>query len=204
MSTPRHRTAPGTSYFVTAKCGQSRAIFQVPENAQILTQTIFQYRDQGIYLLHEFVVMPDHFHLMLTPSHTTSLERAIGMIKGASSHRIHKERGNKMEIWQQGFHDWTIRDSNDWRSKVEYIHLNPVRAKLAATPQDWPHSSARREFVLDPTPRKYSQLSSGAEAPSSSLTSAPGLNPRPPKEQTDPEAIPLHTRQASRRAKDTA
>src|SRR5947208_1178429 len=118
MSTPTHRTAPGSSYFVTTKCHQSRAVFQIPEVAQILVQTLFHYRDQNFYLLHEFVVMPDHFHLLITPGETTSVETAIGMIKGGSSHRIHKERGHKMEIWQHGFFEWTIRDESDWRVKA--------------------------------------------------------------------------------------
>lgn len=198
MSTPKHRTAPTTSYFVTTKCAQNRHIFQVPEVAQILILTLFHYRDQGAYLLHEFVVMPDHFHLMLTPSETTSLEKAIGMIKGGSSHRIHKERGHKMEIWQEGFHDWTIRDANDWRATVEYIQMNPVRAKLVARPAEWPYSSVQAEFILDPIPVRYSQLSSGAKAPLSA-TPAPGLKPRPPKEQekTVNRAMPLRAQPQS-------
>ena len=181
MSTPKHRIAPGTSYFITTKCWQSRAVFQVPENAEILIETLFHYRDGGAYLLHEFVVMPDHVHLLFTPSATTSLEKAMQFIKGASSHRIRKVRNQKMEIWQVGFYDWTIRDADDWRTKIEYIHTNPVRAKLVERPDDWPYSSANGEFSVDPTPDKYLQLSSGAKA----QTIAPlaqGLKPLPPKD----------------------
>jgi hypothetical protein len=126
--------------------------------------------------------MPDHLHLILTPSETTSLEKAIGLIKGGSSHRIHKGRGHKMEIWQRGFYDWTIRDTNDWHTKVEYIWTNPVRARLAARPTEWPHTSARSEFRLDPMPAKFFQVTSGAEAPLSPAH-APGLKPRPPEDQ---------------------
>ena len=200
MSTPRHRVAPGASYFVTTKCGQNRAIFQVTENAKILVQTLVRYRDQGIYLLHEFVVMPDHFHLILTPSQTTSLERAIGMIKGASSHHIHQERGHNMEIWQRGFHDWTIRDADDWLAKVEYIRMNPVRAMLAKIPQDWLYSSARGEFVLDSTPARYLQFSSEPEVTFSSHPTR-GLKPSPPKEQNARTSV---TQQRPRPARGSA
>jgi putative transposase len=181
MSTPKHRTAPGTSYFVTTKCWQGRAVFQVSENAEILIETLFHYRDLDAYLIHEFVVMPDHLHLLLTPSTTTSLEKAMQFIKGGSSHRIRKVRNQKMEIWQVGFHDWTIRDADDWRTKIEYIHTNPVRAKLVQRPEDWPYSSANGKFSVDPIPDKHLQLSSGAKAQTlGPLT--PGLKPRPPKE----------------------
>src|SRR5882672_5256336 len=154
MATPRHRTAPGTSYFVTTKCWQGRTVFQIPEIAKILISALLHYRDRGAYLLHEFVVMPDHLHLLLTPSPTTSLEKAVQLIKGGSSHQIHRERNQKMEIWQEGFYDWTMRDADDLRTKVEYIRMNPVRAKLVQRPQDWPYSSATGQFILDPMPSK--------------------------------------------------
>jgi REP element-mobilizing transposase RayT len=144
-------------------------------------RTLFHYRGLGDYLLHEFVAMPDHLHLLLTPCATTSLEKAVQLIKGGSSHQIHKERNQKMEIWQQGFHDWTIRDANDWRTKVEYIRVNPVRAKLVESPQDWPYSSANGQFTLDPMPDKYWREASGAKAQITS-PAAPELKLRPPNE----------------------
>jgi REP-associated tyrosine transposase len=181
MSTPRHRTAPGSSYFVTTRCWQGHSVFQVTQIAEIFVETMVRYRDRGDYSLHEFVVMPNHLHILLTPSSTTSLEKAIQLIKGGSSHEIHKQRAQKMPIWQEGFHDWTIRDTNDWRSKVEYIRMNPVRAKLVERPEDWPYSSVSCQFKLDPVPERYLSAASGAKAPvSEALT--PGLKPRPPKE----------------------
>ena len=181
MSTPRHRTAPGSSYFVSTKCWQGRHVFQMPEIAEILMGTMIHYRDGGSYLLHEFVVMPDHLHLLPTPSATTSLEKAIQLVKGGSAHEIHRQRDQAMKIWQEGFHDWTIRDANDWQSKVEYIRMNPVRARLVQRPQDWPYSSASGRFTLNAVPDRYARSASGAKALiTPSLT--PGLKPRPPKE----------------------
>ena|ERR1700730_1396393 len=181
MSTPKHRTAPSSSYFVTTKCWQGRTIFQIPENAQILIEALFHYRDAKAYALHECVAMPDHLHLMLTPSATTSLEKAMQVIKGGSSYRIRKARNQKMEIWQVGFHDWTIRNSTDWQTKVEYIHSNAVQAKLVQRPEDWPYSSASGKFSLDPIPDKFLNLSSGAKAQTASALTQ-GLKPLPPKE----------------------
>ena len=181
MSTPRHRTAPGSSYFVSTKCWQGRHVFQVPEIAEILVRTMIHYRDRDAYLLHEFVVMPDHLHLMLTPSATTSLEKAIQLVKGGSAHEIHKQRDQRLKIWQEGFHDWTIRDANDWQSKVEYIRMNPVRARLAAEPEDWLYSSASGRFTLDGVPNRYLPCASGAKAPTAP-NQTPGLKPRPPEE----------------------
>jgi len=181
MATPKHRTAPGSSYFVTTKCWEGRTIFRVTENAEILLKTVFDYRDSGVFSLHSFVIMPDHIHVLITPSASSSLEKGVQLIKGGSSHRIHKVRGHKMEIWQVGFHDWTIRDAADWLAKVEYIHMNPVRAKLVERAQDWPYSSASGRYTLDPVPERYSNLSSGAKA-QEGPSMARGLKPPPPKE----------------------
>ena len=149
--------------------------------AEILVQIMARYRDRGDYLLHEFVVMPNHIHLLLTPSSTTSLEKAVQLIKGGSSHEIHKQCDRKMEIWQEGFHDWTIRNTNDWQAKVEYIRMNPVRAKLVEKPEQWPYSSASCTIELDAVPARYSSVASGAKA-TVVPTNTPGLKPRPPKE----------------------
>jgi putative transposase len=181
MSTPGHRTVPGASYFVTTKCWEGRSLFQVTELAEIMLSTLLHYRDSGAYLLHEFVIMPDHLHLMLTPNDETSLEKAVQLIKGGSSHRIHKERGGKMEIWQVGFHDWTIRDLEDWKAKANYIHMNPVKARLCERSEDWPYSSASRKFSLDSVPQKYENMASGAKAQVVAAF-AQGLKPLPPKE----------------------
>jgi putative transposase len=188
MSTPKHRTALSASYFITTKCWQGRTIFQVPENAEILLETLFKHREAGAYLLHEFVIMPDHFHLLLTPSQGTSLEKAMQLIKGGTSYEIHKRRGTRGQIWQQGFHDWTIRDEEDWRTKAEYIALNPVRSRLVENFRSWPYSSASGKFRLDLMPERFSKLSSGAKALLSSPV-AQGLKPLPPKETPIPQGL---------------
>jgi len=124
-------------------------------------ETLLRHRTAGVYLLHEYVIMPDHVHLLLTPAHTTTLERAMQLIKGGSSYEIHKRRGHQMQIWQPGFHEQTVRDARDLQSKVEYIRTNPVAAKLVQKPEQWLHSSARCGFQLDERP---SCLASGAKA----------------------------------------
>jgi len=120
MSRLKHHEAPGSSYFVTTKCYQGRTIFQVSENTEVLIKTLLYYRKEGAYLLHEFVIMPDHLQVLVTPSPTTNLEGAIQLIKGGSSHRIHSHRNHKVEIWQKGFHVWTIRNLVDCQAKTEY------------------------------------------------------------------------------------
>jgi hypothetical protein len=87
-----------------------------------------------------------------------------------------------MEIWQVGFHDWTIRDLDDWNAKANYIRMNPVKSRLCERAEDWPNSSANSKFPLDAVPAKYLNLASGAN-PQVAGALTPGLKSRPPKER---------------------
>jgi putative transposase len=158
-----HRTAAGSTYFVTTDAWQKRSVFQVIQTAEIVVQRILACRESGAYLLHEFVLMPDHLHLLITPSHEMSLEKVVQLIKGGSSFLINKSRGAKMEIWQSGFHDWTIRDDDDFGAKSRYIRMNPVVAKLVERCEDWAFGSASEKFRLDP--KQSGAIASGAKAP---------------------------------------
>jgi putative transposase len=170
MSRLRHQAFPGATYFVTTKCWQSFPIFQIAESAEILIRKMLEYRDKGNYLLQEFVVMPNHLHILITPGNSASLERAMQLIKGGSSHEIHKVRRTTASIWQSGFHESRVRDAADYKNKRDYIYFNPVAAKLVERPEQWRYSSASGNHELDPIPQRLKPLlgrayNVGAEAP---------------------------------------
>jgi hypothetical protein len=95
--------------------------------------------------------MPDHFHLLLTPS--IPLERAMQLIKGGFSFRAKREFASNAEIWQRGFSDHRIRDAEDYETHVHYIHLNPVKKHLCQKPGEYKYSSAYPGWRLDPIPQ---------------------------------------------------
>src|SRR5438067_12008776 len=99
-----------STYFITAGCYCKTPALQTEHMANLFLDTLQQYRDQKKYLLHEFIVMPNHIHLLITPTGTT-LERAMQFIKGGFSHRASKELGSRREIWQTSFQDHRVRDS---------------------------------------------------------------------------------------------
>jgi putative transposase len=99
----------------------------VDELARLLIETLLHYREQKKYLLHEFVMMPKHLHLLLTSLIT--LERAMQLIKGGYSYRV-GQTGRKLEVWQLGLTDHRIRDYTDYEHHVKYLQFKPVRAGL--------------------------------------------------------------------------
>ena len=151
---PKDRTSFGSStYFVTAGAWGHRALFQTERMAKLFLDTITHYRNDGKYSLHEFVLMPDHFHLLLTPSRGVTLERVMQFIKGGFSYRLGKELDLKMEIWERGYVDHRIGDLTDFIDHVEYIRMNPVEAGLLSAAADYPYCSAHAGLEMDPVPQ---------------------------------------------------
>jgi putative transposase len=138
------------TYMLTAETWCRRDLFQNERWARLLIETLHHYRGTA-YLLHDFVVMPDHLHILITP--LTSLEKAVQFIKGGFSYRVKKELGSNLEVWQKGFADHRIRDTDDYRLHVIYIRQNPVRKLLCEKPGDYPYSSAGSAFDLDRVPQ---------------------------------------------------
>lgn len=149
------RFSPGGAdriFFVTFVTWGRRALFQSDQFARLFLDTLFHYRDEGCYQLHSFVLMPDHFHLILTPAQTLSLEQAVQRIKGGFSYRAKKELRFGGEIWERSFTNHRIRDLEDYEVHQQYIQMNPVR-RLCARPEEYAYSSANCAFALDPLPQ---------------------------------------------------
>jgi putative transposase len=117
------------TYAITTATHQRRALFLRTANAELLMSTLFHYRDQGRYLLHGFVVMPEHLNVLLTPSASQTVERCAQCIKGGFSHSRRAQFGG--EVWQTGFHEHRIRAVEDFRNQLGYIAANPEKRGLA-------------------------------------------------------------------------
>jgi putative transposase len=135
---------------VTTETWCRRDLFRNERWARLMIDTLLHYRGTA-YLLHEFVIMPDHLHILFTP--LTSLEKAVQFIKGGFSYRAKKELDSNLEVWQKGFADHRIRDADDYRLHLIYIHQNPVRKHLCEKPQDYPYSSAHGGLNLNDLPQ---------------------------------------------------
>ncbi len=108
MTAPFHGNTGQGCYFITASTFQKQRLLQSERMARLFTDVLLHYRQQGKYLLHEFVVMPDHFHLLISP--TLTLERALQLIKGGFSFRAKKELEFGGEIWQKSYYDRRVRN----------------------------------------------------------------------------------------------
>jgi putative transposase len=154
----RHGSVPGT-YFVTSRTWESRAIFKVAPPSEIFVESLLHYRDTGAYKLHSFVLMPDHFHVLLSPGVETTLERAVQFIKGGSAKRIREALEFRFPVWQRGFSDHRVRDAADFDLHVRYIEQNPVKRGYCATASEFRWCSVAGSCPLDATPQGLKPLS---------------------------------------------
>jgi len=152
MAAPHRGNTGFSTYFVTAATFQKHSLFQSDRMADLFVQVLLSYQSQHKYLLHEFVLMPDHFHLLVTP--TLTLERAMQLIKGGFSFRAKRELGFGGEIWEKSYHDRRVRDWQEYSVFRQYIQLNPVKKGLAGIAEEYPHSSAKAEMALDAVPQR--------------------------------------------------
>ena len=170
--TREHATSNGQTYMITSSTWGRRSLFRNERWARLLIHTLYYCRGSA-YLLHEFVVMPDHIHVLLTPK--TSLEKAVQYIKGGFSYRAKKELGSNLEVWQKGFSDHRIRDASDYRLHQIYIRQNPVRKHFCECAEAYPYSSAHVGFDLDPAPQRLKPAGSD-ETITARLQGAPFQN----------------------------
>jgi putative transposase len=143
-------TNNGQTYFVTSNTAERRPFFRHERWAKLFLETLYGYRPER-YLLHGFVLMPDHFHLILTPS--ASLELAIQCLKGGYSFRAKREFKWLGGVWVTGYSDHRIRDDEDYEIHRAYIANNPVKARLVERPEQYAYCSANGCFELDAFPR---------------------------------------------------
>ncbi len=155
---PHLTTAGARTFFVTSSTAGKRNLLQSDRSARLFIRVLYDYRAQGKFRLHEFVVMPDHFHLLLTIDSGMTIERAVQFIKGGFAFRAAKEFGLRCPVWQKGFSDYRVLNAQAFDRMRDYIRDNPLRRGLVAEPGQFAYSSAYRGCELDPPSRLLAQI----------------------------------------------
>src|SRR5881628_2356953 len=108
----------------TSSTMDKRNLLQPDRLAQLFIRVLYEYRAQGKFQLHEFVVMPDHFHILLTIDAGMTIERAVQLIKGGFSFRAGRELGMRSPVWQKGFRTGALRElTNSSESEITFTRI---------------------------------------------------------------------------------
>ena len=115
----------------------------------MLLQVISEVRCETRLQLLAFVIMPDHVHFVLVLPPEQKLGRVMQLIKGRFSNRYNRRAGHSGSIWQERYHERTLRGERALLAAMEYVHANPVQAGLAGQAESFSWSSANSAYKTD-------------------------------------------------------
>ncbi len=144
----RYRIKGGTCFF-TVNLLNRRSDLLI-KHIQLLRDALLTVKIHHPFTIDAMTVLPDHLHCIFTlPEYDNDYSLRWRQIKSEFSRHIPKieprsqSRMNKHErgIWQRRFWEHVIRDEQDFRTHVNYIHFNPVKHGLVDQVMKWPYSS---------------------------------------------------------------
>ena len=146
MSDYRRVYIRGGCYFFTLVTHQRLPYFSDKSSVDLLMQAMNSVMVKQPFSVDAMVVLPDHLHcIWRMPSHEWDYSSRWREIKKIVTKRIRLRDGRReANIWQARFWEHLIRDEEDWRCHMDYIHYNPVKHRLVSRVGDWPFSSFHR------------------------------------------------------------
>lgn len=160
---PDYRRAfvPGGTYFFTVSLLERRDNDLLVRHVSALREAVRITKRDHPFVIHAWVVMPEHLHCIIElPLNDFDFSLRWRLIKRRFSETIPKneyrsdvrQRRRERGIWQRRFWEHVIRDEDDYRTHMDYVHYNPVKHGLVERARDWPHSTFHRcvEFGVYP------------------------------------------------------
>jgi len=152
----RARVAGGTFFFTVVAYRRQPILCDEPVRAA-LREAIREVRQSSPFKIDAWVLLPDHLHCIWTlppddgdfSLRRSLIKRRVSLAVGAQYRRAEWLNASKLKhrestVWQRRFWEHSIRDEEDLRRHVDYLHFNPVKHGLVSGASDWPHSTFHR------------------------------------------------------------
>jgi len=159
-----NKNLPGALHFVTANCYKRALVFKEEQYCLLFLRTIEELKEQRPFKLIAYVLMPDHCHFIVNPR-DGQITDLTGALKGISARqiidasqigqfRLEKPSPDSAtnQIWQDSFKAFPLW--SDWMiwQKINYIHNNPLKARLVKSSADYRWSSFRAFYFQSGEP----------------------------------------------------
>ena len=147
----------GHLHFITFSCYRRRPLLKTVRARDIFVKELGRIRDEMGFHLIEYVVMPEHVHLLVSEPKQGNPSAVLQRLKRRVSKKLRNRRrsGNAAQLrfafdkageplrafWQARFYDFNVYSSGKKKEKLNYMHANPVVRGLVGHPRDWPWSS---------------------------------------------------------------
>jgi putative transposase len=148
----------GDLHFITASCYQRRPLLASARRRDLFVKVLEQVRRRYQFVIVGYVVMPEHFHLLISEPEKATPSVVIQALKLGIVRRLFPTSPKGREkwgtprlfndlppkhFWQRRFYDFNVWTAHKRVEKLKYMHRNPVRRGLVETPDQWDWSSFR-------------------------------------------------------------
>jgi REP element-mobilizing transposase RayT len=124
-------------FFVTAVTANRDPILSSDPVHTVLREHASENMKHG-RAMGRYVIMPDHVHFFVRLPGECKLSDYVRWMKFAVT-RVLRRDGGTDRVWQAGFFDHALRSTESYAQKWEYVRMNPVRAGLVSSPDEWPY-----------------------------------------------------------------
>ncbi len=144
----------GYDYFITVVTYERNPI--LVDNIELLRESFKYSKTKFKFDIDAIVVLPDHFHMIIKVEVPEDYPKIISTAKryfskncdpGFYSHLMQSQSRTKQNykpVWQKRFYEHTIRDDNDYKRRLDYIHFNPVKHQYVKAANMWEYSSFKK------------------------------------------------------------
>jgi REP element-mobilizing transposase RayT len=135
-------------YFLTFCTFKRQKLFV---DAMTVSQTLTQFRRTSKgerFEILAYCFMPDHAHTLVEGLHDSADLCRFSKLAKQRSGGVYSRSGGG-PLWQEGYYDRVLRDTEDIRQVAGYILNNPIRAGLVVTPADYPYLGSDKWTVAE-------------------------------------------------------
>jgi putative transposase len=163
MTEYRRNFVKGGSYFFTVALAD-RSQRLLVQHIDSLREAFRCVKAEHSFVLDAMVVLPEHLHCIWTlPTGDANYPDRWRRIKAAFSRSLpdcnFRSRSKILKgergIWQRRYWEHTLRNEDDWRRHMDYIHYNPVKHQHVARVANWPYSTFHRYVEVGTYPRDW-------------------------------------------------
>ncbi len=144
----------GDFHFITCSCYRRRQFLGSARRRDLFLKILEEARRKFDFIVVGYVVMPEHFHMLVSEPKTKSLSIVMQVLKQRVSQkcRQRRRRTKQMDLgeaesppafWQTRYYDFNVYSGKKKVEKLRYMHRNPVTRGLVASPEQWRWSSYR-------------------------------------------------------------
>ena len=131
------------SHFLTFSCQNRQPNFTSPEVYDLFLACLERTRIRFGMRIYGYVAMPEHVHLLVSEPEQAALAEAVHYLKLSFTKRLNNSSSRTGSFWEKRYYDRNVRDEEEFKIKLRYLHRNPVARGLVKEPADWKWSSFR-------------------------------------------------------------